>query len=105
LIIEDKSATGLVGRPLQETANWAAKHIYQKTVTKINNLALATATRPGSISGASSTVPTLTEIQAIRKIEFKIEANFSELRMEVEKQLQQLSKDFPSWQFSAQYGP
>jgi hypothetical protein len=108
--IEDKSAKGLetlnpkTGKPVQTADQWAQKQIYDKTKVRIDNLTnKATATRP--TKGGSPTVPTLSELRGIRKLEFRIESSVPEVRAAVEKQLGTLRAEHPDWSFSVIYGP
>jgi Flp pilus assembly pilin Flp len=63
----------------------------------------AAATR--ATKGGSSTVPQLSEIQKIRKLEFRVESGTPEVKAAVEKQLAALRAEHPDWTFSASYGP
>ena len=75
--IEEKSALGFdhmhprTGQPVQTITQWAEKHIFQKTVVRIDNLReLQRQTAPGG----SPSVPTLQAMLGIRKFQFKIMA-------------------------------
>lgn len=104
--IEDKSAEGLtIPHPrtgaMPDPEKWAEKQIYKKTEVRINNLAVATATRP-TVQG-SPVVPTIDEIRDFRKLHFKMDADTPELRAAVDTQLANLKNDFPDWSFSADF--
>lgn len=108
--IEEKSAKGLgtlhpkTGLPIQTVDDWAKKQIYDKTVTRIENLLnKATATR--ATAGGSPTVPALSEIRGIRNLEFRIEAATAQVKNAVEKQLTALRAKYPGWTFTATFGP
>ena len=109
--VEDKSAKGLnvlnprTGKPQQTAEEWALKQIFEKTVTRIENLTTkATTTRPAK--GGSGVLPTLAEIRTIKQIEFKIEAAGSaELQAAIDKQIKALTLKYPGWVFGVTYGP
>jgi hypothetical protein len=107
--IEEKSALGFdhrhprTGQPVQTIAQWAEKHIFQKTVVRIDSLQKAAATRPAP--GGSLSVPTLQAILGIRKFQFKIMATDPEIQHAVQAQLTRLRTRFPAWEFSVIFGP
>ena len=109
IFIEEKSALGFghmhprTGRPVQTIAQWAEKHIFQKTVVRIDNLQRAAATRPAP--GGSLSVPTLPAMLGIRKFQFKIMATAPEIQHAVQAQLMRLRARFPAWEFSVIFGP
>ncbi len=106
--IEDKSARGLgtvdpkTGLPNRTAAEWARDKIFDKTVTRIENLRKAVGTRP--TRGGSEVVPELEKIKNIRRLEFRIDADSPALREAVLREVQQLSAKFPDWKFSATFG-
>jgi hypothetical protein len=107
--IEEKSALGVAymhprtGRPVQTSAQWAEKHIFQKTVVRIDNLQRAAATRPAP--GGSPSVPTLQAMLGIRTFQFKIMATAPEIQHAVQAQVTRLRARFPAWEFSVIFGP
>jgi len=104
---EDKSAEGLArvnprtGAPQLTADEWAETQIYQKTVTRIENLAgKATATR----AAPGSTAPTLQEIRGIRRLTFRVRSTSPEVVSAISQQLARLTARFPGWIFDAIYG-
>lgn len=109
LFVEEKSAKGLntlhpkTGKPVQTPENWAQKQIYEKSVTRIENLRnVATATRK-TVNG-SKDIPTLEDIKDIKSLEFRVDSDTSELRKAVEKSIEDLSQKYPDWKFTATFG-
>jgi len=108
IFIEEKSALRFghmhprTGRPVQTIAQWAEKHIFQKTVVRIDNLQRAAATRPAP--GGSPSIPTLQAILGIRTFQFKIMATVPEIQHAVQAQLTRLRARFPAWEFSVIFG-
>jgi hypothetical protein len=108
LLVEEKSAQGLqqvnprTGEPVNTADSWAARQIYDKTVTRIENLNNAAATR-ASVGGTAE-VPTLAEIQEMKALEFRIQSAAPEVRAAVDVQLQNLRAKYPEWTFGAKYG-
>lgn len=106
--IENKSASGLrrvnprTGQPAQTPAQWAAKQIFKKTMTRIKNLGRAAKTRP--TSGGSSNVPSLAEIRGIRHVHFVIDGSAPALRSAVFAELASLRTEHPGWIFTAEFG-
>ena len=106
--IEEKSAMGYrqphprTGRPLQTAAQWAEKQIFQKTAVRIQNLQRAVATRP--TAGGSASVPSLSTILGIRRLQFQISAATPEIQNAVQAQLARLRARFPTWEFSVVFG-
>jgi hypothetical protein len=109
-LVEEKGARGLgtippgQSRPAQTEAQWAEKHIYEATSKRIANLPVASTTTPETGRGGSQVIPTVQEVQGIRKYVFKIDADTPKLRTEVERQLGRLRGDHADWTFSATYG-
>ena len=105
---EDKSAQGLntlnpaTGLPYQTAQQWAEKQILNKTITRIENLKVATATRV-TVNG-TQIVPTIDEIRNINKFTFRMDADTAELRQAVEAVLDQLRTKYPGYTFDATYG-
>ena len=108
LFIEDKSAEGLniinprTGLKEQTAEKWAKKAIFKKTAKRIDSLAGASATLP-SESG-TPTVPAINQIRGFRRLHFRIEADTPEVRKAVDTEIRNLSKQYPDWDFTAQYG-
>jgi len=108
LLVKEKSAQGLgridprTGQPAQTAESWAQKHIYHKTVVRIENLEIAKGTRV--TVGGTPNVPTLAEVQAIRNLEFRIQSATPAVRGAVESQLQSLRAKYPNWRFGAKFG-
>jgi len=105
--IEDKSARGLdtinprTGKPYQTPQDWASKQIYDKTVTRIENLETASSTRPK----IGDSAPSIDEIRDYKKLEFRIEESSNEaLKDAVQDQIERLSKKYPDWEFNVEYG-
>ena len=89
---------------MQTADQWAQNQIFDKTVTRIENLTnKAVQTRP--TPAGSPIVPTLDEIKSIREIEFRIEAATADVQAAVNKQLTALSAKYPGWKFTAALGP
>jgi hypothetical protein len=107
-LVENKAAGGLerinprTGRPQQTPAAWARRQIFEKTSTRIQNLARAAATRPTATGSGS--VPTLAEIQGIRRLHFMIDGDAPALRAAVFAEIANLSAQFPDWTFTAEFG-
>jgi len=104
---EDKSAEGLAklnprtGVRQLTADEWAETQIYEKTVSRIENLASrATATR----AAPGSPAPSLQEIKAIRHLTFRLRSTSPEVVNAVSKQLARLNSRFPGWTFDAIYG-
>lgn len=106
--IEDKSARGLgtidpkTGVPNRTAAEWAQDKIFDKTVTRIENLGRAAGTRP--TRGGSEIVPGLEKIKNIRRLEFRVDADSPSLREAVLREVGRLSAKYPDWKFSAIFG-
>ncbi|RNI39835.1 DUF4157 domain-containing protein [Hanamia caeni] len=118
-IREKKSAEGLgkvnpkTGKPFpgSDEVTWAENQIYTKTKTRIGNLKTAVATRPSekmteepAQKAGSQDVPTIKELQGVRKYEFRIDADTPDLRAQVGIQIKRLQQEFPDWTFSAVFG-
>ncbi len=107
--VEEKSAKGLsilhprTGKPIQTAEQWARKQVYEKSVTRIENLQNEAVSTRATKSG-SQDIPSLEEIKSIRKLEFRIEGDSLELRKAVGKELQSLSQKYPDWKFTAEFG-
>ena len=108
LLFEDKEARGLdrinprTGRPALTVDEWAEKQLFNKTVTRITNLKLATATRASA--RGSTVVPSLDEVRSLRALVFRIEGDTPALRGAVENQLGRLRSSYPGWRFNAEFG-
>lgn len=108
VIIEDKNAKGIdtprpiTGVPVQTAEQWAERHIYEKTETRIENLQLAVSTRP--TKDGSQEAPSLDKVKSIREIQFHIETRNPEIEKATERQLDNLRSRFPEWRFAAFYG-
>lgn len=104
--IENKSATGIdkpnprTGRPAQTAADWAAKQIARKTLTRIKALATAAAAR----GKAGKSVPSLGEIKGFRHIHFMIDGESPALRAAVFAELANLRATNPGWTFTVEFG-
>jgi hypothetical protein len=109
LFVEEKSAKGLsnlhprTGKPLQTPEQWARKQVYEKTVTRIENLQNEAVSTRATKNG-STEIPSLQEIKSFRKLEFRIEGDTTILRKAVEKELKELSRKYPNWEFTAEFG-
>lgn len=105
---EDKTAKGLnivnpkTGLPAQTPQQFADKQILDKTRKRIVNLEEAIATRP--TKNGTPDVPSLDQIQNIRKFVFRLDGDTPELRQAVENSLNQLRKEFPDYTFEAIFG-
>ncbi|MFT3765619.1 MAG: SH3 domain-containing protein [Minicystis sp.] len=110
MFIENKTASGInkidprTGRPFNNStpADWAQKQIVGKTKVRIKNLTSAAATRP--TVGGSPDVPTLAELQGIKRLHFRIDGDSPALRNAVAQSLAALAKEYPGWQFTAEFG-
>ena len=106
--IEEKDGTGLnkinpkTGKPNQTPEDWAEGQIFDKTVTRIDNLPKAVSTR--TTPKGSPTVPSLAEIQGIRSLEFEIKSTDRGLQSAVELQIQRLQARYPNWTFTVKHG-
>ncbi|GAB1543816.1 hypothetical protein NUACC21_64920 [Scytonema sp. NUACC21] len=105
VFVEEKSARGLgtlnprTGRPAQTAQEWVQKQLFDKTDTRIQNLAKASATR--STAAGTPDVPSLREIQSIRQLQFQIDtAPTPELEAAVNQALARLGAKYPEWSFS-----
>ena len=88
---------------MQTPEQWATKQIYEKSVTRIENLQNAAVSTRATGNG-SQTIPSLGEIKSIRKLEFRIDGDTPELRNAVEKTIKDLSQKYPDWRFSTTFG-
>ncbi len=108
IFYEDKSAKGLdivhprTGLPTQTPQQFADKQIYNKTKTRINNLAEAVGTREAKTN--SLEVPTIDELKSIKEFKFRLDGNTPELKNAVENSLNKLRLEFPEYKFSAEFG-
>jgi len=107
--IEDKSASGFdrvnprTGLPAQTPIQWATKHIYNKTVVRIENLKnSAVSTRV--TKGGSQTIPSLSEIKDFKSLHFNLDGNNPELINAVHEQLTKLRTKYPDWTFTVEFG-
>ena len=106
--IEDKSARGLniinpkTGAPYQTADQWAQRQIFEKTSTRIDNLAQAVDTR--ATIGGTPDVPRISEIKELSKLEFRIENTTHSVQNSVAMQIQALQLKYPSWKFNAKFG-
>ena len=103
IFIEDKRATGLTvinpktGVPIQTAAEWAEKHVYNKTNRRIEGLKIAKYTYP-------QPAPDIESIRNFRRLHFRIDSDTPELRTATEDVIRQLKIKNPTWEFTAQYG-
>jgi len=103
IFVENKSATGLRHPRSQQTPQeWVQKAIYEKTKTRIENLAKADRTR--KTDTGSENVPTIDQLREIKNIRFKIDAPKKVVSEAVNSSMQRLRNEFPDWNFSAEYG-
>jgi hypothetical protein len=103
IFIEDKSALGLSNPLNQQTPlEWAMKQIFEKTQTRINNLAKTTSVRPSA--AGNGVVPKFDEIKNFKDFTFKIDADTPALRQAVENAIRELKVKFPDFNFNAIYG-
>lgn len=109
LFVEEKSAKGLsilhpkTGKPIQTPESWARKQIYEKSVTRIENLQNAAIATRATVNG-SKNIPSLKEIKEIKRLEFRIDGDTPDLRKAIENELEKLSQKYPDWSFSAILG-
>ncbi|MBO2011054.1 type VI secretion system tube protein TssD [Hymenobacter negativus] len=103
IFIEDKNAEGLrrlnpkTGLPAQSPADWAEKHIYNKTNTRIEGLKIAKYTYP-------QPAPDIEHIRDFRRLHFRLDADAPDLRAATEDAMRRLRAKNPGWEFTAQYG-
>ncbi|WP_046247284.1 hypothetical protein [Hymenobacter terrenus] len=103
IFIEDKSATGLLivnpktGLPSQTAAEWADKHIYDKTSNRIKALKIAQYTYP-------QPAPDIEQIRNFRRLHFRIDADTPEIRAATEDAMKRLRTENPGWDITAHYG-
>ena len=109
IFFEDKSAKGLsrvnprTGLPAQTPQEFADKQILLKTRNRINNLQnSAVATR--ATTNGTQTVPSLDQIQNVRRFEFRLDGDTPELRSAVGNSLERLKTEFPDFNFNATFG-
>jgi hypothetical protein len=108
-IIEDKSVTGLTkvnprtGKPAQTPAEWAQKHIYDKTIKRLQEIS-GGATKTRATKDGTPVFPTLSQVRTARKYHFRIEADTVALRAAVNTELARLRALFPGWKFTASFG-
>lgn len=110
MFIENKTANDLgkinpkTGKPYNKDtpASWAAKHIVGKTRERLILLANGTKARPSV--GGSPEVPSLAELQGIRRYHFRVDATSLALRNAVNQGLVTLGNEFPGWIFTAEFG-
>lgn len=106
--VEDKSARGLdtinpkTGAPYQTADQWAQRQIFDKTSTRIDNLSQAVDTR--ATVGGTPEVPSLSEIQGLSKLEFRIESPTQAVQDAVAAQIQALQLKYPGWTFTSKFG-
>lgn len=107
IFIEHTSGVGgvnpLTGRPGKTPAQWARDKIFKKTRNRIQNMSKAETTAPKGGTGDRE-VPTLQEIQGIRHIHFVIDSSAPAVRASVAAELANLRTEFPSWNFTAEFG-
>ena len=107
-IIEDKSARGLsqvnprTGIPAGTPAEWARKHIYDKTVKRLQELSGGT-TKTRATEKGTPVFPTLSQVRTARKYHFRVEADTPALRAAVKAELARLRARFPGWEFTASF--
>jgi hypothetical protein len=109
IFFEDKTAKGLnminpkTGKLAQTPEQFVNKQIIQKTRARINNLfGTASATRP--TVGGTPSVPSIDELRGIKEFVFRLEGDTPELKQAVEMGLNTLRKEFPDFQFNAEFG-
>ena len=108
LFIEDKSAQGLdkvnprTGLKHQTPAAWARKHIFEKTVNRIEALRNASYTYP--TPNGPPAVPSIEQIRGFQKLRFRVDADTPEIRRAVKDEIQNLQTTYLGWRFTAQYG-
>lgn len=104
MFIENKSARRLRrDSPPRDPAAWADQAIRERTVDRIQAL-LHGATGTRASRNGSAEVPTLTEIQGFRRLQFRIDADYPALRAGVAQALSTLRASFPGWLFEVQWG-
>lgn len=82
---------------------WAEKHIFNKTVVRIENLKnVAVGTR--ATKGGSQTIPLLSDIKDFKSLHFKLDGNSPELINAVRQQLTNLKNKYPDWTFTVEFG-
>ena len=96
------AVSSTTGGTQQTPDEWAAKQIYGNTVTRIQGLQVATATR--ATAHGSADVPTIDELRPLRRLVFRIDADDAALRTAVTDQLERLRTVFPDWEFDALFG-
>jgi RHS repeat-associated protein len=110
IFIESKDGTGIgklnpkTGKPFQDPAG-ALEQFGENQILGAGRKK-ATALRDGVATrgDGASVVPSIDEIQKAKNIRFEIKANTPEMKLEVEKRLQQLRSEFPDFTFEATFG-
>jgi len=109
IFFEDKSAKGLsrlnprTGLPAQAPQEFADKQILLKMRNRINNLQnSAVATK--ATSNGTQIVPSLDQIQNIRRFEFRLDGDTPALRSAVGNSLDRLKTEFPDFNFYTIFG-
>ncbi len=90
------------GLPAQTPQQFADKQILGKTRNRINNLQNSATTTRGTIAGTQN-IPSLEQIQNIRKFEFRLAGDTPDLRAAVGNSLDQLRKEFPDLTFNVSF--
>ena len=106
--VEDKSARRLdivnpkTGMPYQTANQWARHQIFDKTSTRIENLAIAADTR--ATREGTPNIPSLANIQGLTQLEFRVENATPAVKKAVAEQIKALQLKFPEWTFTAKFG-
>jgi hypothetical protein len=68
------------------------------------NVPLFSAEEGAGAQSSSRPLPSISQIQGIKKFEFRIDETNPILKSAVEKQIMRLQAAFPNYQFSVEYG-
>ena len=104
IIYEDKNAKGLYATNQacpQTESQWVQRQIVEKTINRINAI-----NQPeyNVFIKDSPSIPTVAELQSIRKYYFRINANNPDLQIAVENGLNVLRGKYPGYIFKAYFG-
>ncbi len=110
VLIENKRSLGIgktnprTGVPQDTPASWARRHIFDATIKRMAALARAKGTR--TTPGGPQDLPSITEIQRIRKIRFVLDADTPALRAAVHAEIANLrgAGGLSGWEFSVEFG-
>jgi RHS repeat-associated protein len=102
VLVEEKTAHGLENsRNTHAPRQWAQKHIYRGTVSRIRTIREATSVMPDA--GFEGHLPTIEQLQSTRVFHFEIESASPSLQEAVNAELLNLQRDYPGYSFTATF--